>query len=68
MHRYFIQTGKKKSGPYEVAELQSMQIKKDYAVWDPATSHWSKVGDVSELQVLFSTLWGILISSGAVGV
>lgn len=54
MHRYFIQTGKKKSGPYEVAELQSMQIKKDYAVWDPATSHWSKVGDVSELQVLFS--------------
>lgn len=54
MHRYFIHTGKKKLGPYDVAELQSMHIKPDYTVWDPATAHWSKAGDVMELQELFS--------------
>ena len=55
MKRYFIHNGKKKLGPYEVPELQSMHIKTDYAVWDPATALWTKAGEVSELQVLFSS-------------
>ena len=53
MKRYFIHNGKKKLGPYEVPELQSMHIKADYVVWDPATAHWTKACEVSELQVLF---------------
>ena len=55
MKRYFIHNGKKKLGPYEVPELQSMHIKTDYAVWDPATALYTKAGEVSELQVLFSS-------------
>ena len=55
MKRYFIHSGKKKLGPYEVPELQSMHIKTDYAVWDPAAALWTKAGEVSELQVLFSS-------------
>lgn len=54
MKRFFIITSSRKTGPFEVSELQSMHIEKDYTVWDPATAHWSNAGEVIELQELFS--------------
>jgi hypothetical protein len=53
-NKYFIHTGKEKSGPFSIEELKEQNLNKDTFVWSEGFSDWKKITDVLGLEELLT--------------
>ncbi|HOY30661.1 MAG TPA: DUF4339 domain-containing protein [Bacteroidales bacterium] len=53
MKQYFIHDGQSQQGPFDLEQLKSTKISKDYMVWCEGMDTWKPAGEIEELKSLF---------------
>jgi hypothetical protein len=53
MKKYFLHNEKEQQGPYDIEELEEMQITRETSVWFEGLSDWTSAGQLDELKSLF---------------
>lgn len=56
MKKYFIIVNEEKLGPFDITELQSMNIDKNILVWHTGLVDWKKANDIEELEELLKNV------------
>jgi len=56
MKKYFTHSGSDQQGPFDIADLKAQKIGRDTLIWFEGIGNWTKAGDITELQSLFTAI------------
>lgn len=52
MRKYFIHNGETESGPFDIEQIKTMQIKSETPIWYEGIQNWTTAGNVEELKLI----------------
>ena len=55
MRKYFIHNGQTEMGPFEMEQLNTMQLKSETPVWFDGLQNWTTAGNIPELQSIINS-------------
>jgi hypothetical protein len=48
--KYFITTGKKKSGPYSIEDLKTIELTHNHLIWTEGFEDWKSIIEIEDLK------------------